>query len=354
MKNSTLKRISFFTILLVFSLILMSAWSTGPAPANTPATTEKKQTINPIIGDISFTSKYGCLPDQMTDENLRISTHFEYVENLLCQKDVSGLSPELRANREHLISLLQDYRRAGKFPRNYDYFGGRKPCFIDKDNTICAVGYLVEQTVNRQTAEYINSKFKYDEVLNMQDDLLDEWISKSGLTKEEVAMIQPSYGGGWPPPCTGKKVYVCRWSNCVWECKCINPNNVEHWQASGHPCDTTGNNVTGGGNGNDGGQGNYFLPTTGYQGELDEALYEVYPNPVSSSTSIALYMEDAANISLRIFDLHGKQVATIAEGMREEGKHEFYWNVEGNSPGIYLLRIGIGNSVSVEKISILQ
>jgi hypothetical protein len=160
--------------------------------------TDKKQTVNPIIGDLSYLSKFGCLPDATTDNELRIRTHLEYVENLLRQKDVSGLSPELRANRSHMLDLLHEYWSAGVFPKNYDYYGQRKPCFIDNDNTICAVGYLVEQTAGRQVAEDINSIYKYDELLAMNDPTVEEWIAGSGLSSEECAMIQPTYG--WQQP----------------------------------------------------------------------------------------------------------------------------------------------------------
>src|SRR5512139_1692170 len=106
----------------------------------------KFQTINPVIGDLSFQATFGFMPDETTDEDLRIQTHLAYVESRLRQKDVSCLAPEVQQKRAHLLDLLHDYWSAGKFPRNYDHMDVRKPCFIDKDNTICAVGYLVEQT----------------------------------------------------------------------------------------------------------------------------------------------------------------------------------------------------------------
>ena len=159
-----------------------------------------KQTVNPIIGDISFVSKFGHQPDAATSDELRIRTHLEYVENLLREKDASALSPDLRNKRNHLLDLLHDYWTAGVFPKNYDYSDERKPCFIDRDNTICAVGYLVEQTTSRQVADQINSKHQYDELLAMNDYTVDNWISTSGISKEEFAMIQPTYGFYPPPP----------------------------------------------------------------------------------------------------------------------------------------------------------
>ncbi len=160
-------------------------------------TADNGQTVNPLLGDISFVSKFGQQPTATTDEDLRIKTHLEYVENLLRQKDVSNLTAVQKEKRNHLLDLLHNYWTAGIFPRNYDYEDKRVPCFIDKDGRICAVGYLVEQTTGRQTAEQINNNHKYDKLLAMNDRLVDNWVTTSGLKSEECAMIQPTYG---PPP----------------------------------------------------------------------------------------------------------------------------------------------------------
>ena len=175
-------------VILFLSLILSISHISCNIRSNT------KQAINPIIGDISFINKFGHKPDATTDEDLRIKTHFEYVENLLRKKEMPYLSPKLREKRKQLLDLLHDYCTAGVFPRNYDYKETREPCFIDKDNKICAVGYLIEKTMGRPIAENINSKHKYERILEMNDNTVDGWIETSGLTKEECAMIQPTYG----------------------------------------------------------------------------------------------------------------------------------------------------------------
>lgn len=155
---------------------------------------DTSQMVNPIIGDISFELKYGEKPNENTNNYLRIVTHLEYVENILRKKDVSNLTQEQRIKRKDILDLLHEYWTKGIFPKNYDFKDQRKPCFIDKDGNICAVGYIVEQTTNRETAKKINKKYKYNELLDMNDDLIDDWVKTSGLTKEECAMIQPTYG----------------------------------------------------------------------------------------------------------------------------------------------------------------
>ncbi len=149
--------------------------------------------VNSVIGDISFLSKFGYEPSLNNNEILRIKTHLEYVENFLRNKDVSALSFEIQEKRNHHLNLLHEYSLAGKFPGNYDH-NKRSPCFIDKNGNICAVGYLIENTAGRQVAEYVNEKFKYDLITEMNDKVINDWIVNSGFTRTECAMIQPSYG----------------------------------------------------------------------------------------------------------------------------------------------------------------
>ncbi len=171
---------------IVAAMWALTACSGNPA-VNYP------NTVNPIIGDESFIRTFGFAPDAHTDEHLRVSTHLAYAEQLLRNKDVSHLSPANREQRNHLLDLLAEYRTEGIFPVNYDHPDARKPCFIDKDQRICAVGYLLEQTAGRAAAEAINAKHQYEELLAMNDPMLDSWITTTGLTREELATIQPQY-----------------------------------------------------------------------------------------------------------------------------------------------------------------
>lgn len=155
---------------------------------------ENDHTVNAVIGDISFFEAFANQPTNETNEDLRLQTHLKYVEQILRKKDVSHLTKEQKGNRLKMLGLLKDYWTAGIFPKNYDYPDQRIPCFIDKDGNICAVGFLIEQTAGRKIAEEINSKFKYEYLLAMNDPIIDSWVQSTGLTKEEYAMIQPSYG----------------------------------------------------------------------------------------------------------------------------------------------------------------
>ncbi|MFY7998530.1 MAG: T9SS type A sorting domain-containing protein [Candidatus Kapaibacteriota bacterium] len=177
-------------LILAAALLFVCATITLRA-ASTPSA--NRNTVNAILGDISFVKTFGKAPTEATNERLRIQTHLEYVENLLRKADVAHLSTPLRERRARMLALLLEYRLAGAFPVNCDFPHERRPCFIDAAGNICAVGYLIEQTAGRALAERITAAHKYDVLADMAMPELTAWVAASGLTARECGMIQPSY-----------------------------------------------------------------------------------------------------------------------------------------------------------------
>lgn len=173
-----------------------SAWANTPArPARVAAAVAAP--INQRIGDESFAAAFGDRVNPAeAGEDLRIRTHLAHVERMLREREVPGASAELRCARERNLDLLREYHQRGEFPRNYDHPEERRPCFIDRDGRICAVGYLVERTAGRELAESINRKFQYELLGDMQYERLATWVAASGLSLDELATIQPQYGPG--------------------------------------------------------------------------------------------------------------------------------------------------------------
>jgi hypothetical protein len=161
------------------------------------ASSQNFKEINPVLHDNSYIAAFGRMPDETTDEQLRIRTHLSYTEQILRETSITNLAPVQRANRNAVLDMLHEYWLAGIFPVNRDHPGERRPCFIDADGKICAVGYLVQQTKGRAVAEMINQKHQYDFLLDMNEPAIEAWAQEYGLTLEECAMIQPAYG---PPP----------------------------------------------------------------------------------------------------------------------------------------------------------
>lgn len=160
----------------------------------TPTDYVPLSTINPIVGDASWVMAHGVQPNGSESETERIRTHLQYAEQLLRAAEVSDLNAEQRQKRNHLLDLLAHYHRRGLFPKNTRYEGGRRPCFVDEDGTICAVGYLVEQTLGADAVTEINDRYQYATIGEMDLHHLATWMKENGITERELATIQPTYG----------------------------------------------------------------------------------------------------------------------------------------------------------------
>lgn len=76
----------------------------------------------------------------------------------------------------------------------------------------------------------------------------------------------------------------------------------------------------------------------------DFALYSNYPNPVNPATTIRFALPVSSEIALRVYDVVGREVATLAEGQRGAGYYTVVWNGRSNSgvqlaSGVYFLRL---------------
>lgn len=77
-----------------------------------------------------------------------------------------------------------------------------------------------------------------------------------------------------------------------------------------------------------------------------------YPNPFNSSTRIVLNLNNSYFIKVRIFDITGKLVKTIINAECRAGTHEFYWNPNDISSGLYLLHLKVGKYYVTKKVII--
>jgi len=84
-------------------------------------------------------------------------------------------------------------------------------------------------------------------------------------------------------------------------------------------------------------------------------LRQNYPNPFNPITSIDFELVTPQWISLRIYDLGGGLIRTLAEGIREPGLHTIQWDGrdgcgQGLGSGIYLYRLDAGLQSETRKL----
>ena len=89
------------------------------------------------------------------------------------------------------------------------------------------------------------------------------------------------------------------------------------------------------------------------------ALHQNYPNPFNPSTTIRFDLPISSNVSLRIYNLLGQQIARLIDGTTEAGCHSLIWNgtTESGEPvgsGVYFYRLESGNVTFTKKMILLK
>ena len=79
-------------------------------------------------------------------------------------------------------------------------------------------------------------------------------------------------------------------------------------------------------------------------------LYQNYPNPFNPTTAVTVALPERMRASLRVYDLLGRQVATVAEGEFAAGSTRFTFDASGLPSGIYLCRMDAGGTVQTRRM----
>jgi hypothetical protein len=67
-----------------------------------------------------------------------------------------------------------------------------------------------------------------------------------------------------------------------------------------------------------------------------------YPNPFNPTTSIRFGMPETARVRLSVYDLLGREVAVLVEGILQAGWHSATWRADNLPSGVYLYRLAAG------------
>lgn len=83
-------------------------------------------------------------------------------------------------------------------------------------------------------------------------------------------------------------------------------------------------------------------------------LSQNYPNPFNPTTTINYSVAKESNVSIKIYDLMGREVATLVNEMKEPGTYEVNFNALNLSSGIYFYRMSAGEFTSIKKMTVLK
>ena len=86
---------------------------------------------------------------------------------------------------------------------------------------------------------------------------------------------------------------------------------------------------------------------------VSSSLLQNYPNPFNSTTTIKYELTSRSHINLRVFDLLGREVAVLFDGLAEPGSNTVRFEPGDLGSGVYIYRLNVNGKIESRKF-ILQ
>lgn len=93
-------------------------------------------------------------------------------------------------------------------------------------------------------------------------------------------------------------------------------------------------------------------------GGAEVGLARIAPNPASGPVEVEFVVAERTHVRLGIYDVGGRRVATLVDGVSPPGRHVVTWDVRKNSPasgaGVYFVRYQAGGREGVRRLALLR
>jgi len=86
----------------------------------------------------------------------------------------------------------------------------------------------------------------------------------------------------------------------------------------------------------------------------ETALRQNYPNPFNPTTTIVYTVKSRESIVLKVFDVLGREVATLVNEQKEGGTYKVQFDATDIAGGVYFYRMHAGNFVETRKLLLLK
>lgn len=98
-----------------------------------------------------------------------------------------------------------------------------------------------------------------------------------------------------------------------------------------------------------------YRPDGGQETEDNVKILQNYPNPFNPTTTIEFNVQKDADVSIKVYDVVGKEVATLVNGKLEKGDYEINWNASAFPSGVYFYTLSTnGVKISTQRMLLVK
>ena len=83
-------------------------------------------------------------------------------------------------------------------------------------------------------------------------------------------------------------------------------------------------------------------------------MLSAYPNPFNPTTALSFELKDASFVELAVYDITGREVATLLDGWTSAGSHEISWSAENLPSGVYFASLTANNIQHTQKLLLVK
>lgn len=87
---------------------------------------------------------------------------------------------------------------------------------------------------------------------------------------------------------------------------------------------------------------------------LDFTLYQNYPNPFNPNTTIKYQIPTSSRVVLKVYNILGKEVASLVNEVKESGIHSVNFDASTLSSGVYIYKISSNESVQTKRMILIK
>lgn len=84
------------------------------------------------------------------------------------------------------------------------------------------------------------------------------------------------------------------------------------------------------------------------------SLGQNFPNPFNPSTSIQYNVKEASQVTLKVYDMIGNEVAILVNEVKPAGSYTVSFDASQLSSGVYLYKMTAGNFVQTRKLVLMK
>jgi hypothetical protein len=84
------------------------------------------------------------------------------------------------------------------------------------------------------------------------------------------------------------------------------------------------------------------------------ALSQNYPNPFNPTTTITYSVPQRSNVTLKVYDMLGREVMNLVTGMKDKGTYEVSFDASNLASGLYIYSISAGSFSASRKMMLLK